>query len=443
MTSKSLRDSVLGQIKKRSPERLFHDLQFNAFAIQPIWYPAGKSLKITEDFFKNIILPLHKTPVVRKLDQKLRDFCCIAANLSYTSKRIPLMVPLGSNEYNKDSFPSRYVIDLVKILTENGYITKHTGYYASDNPSASRITRICPTEKLKNELFYHKDIADERYQVIENRELVIQRDSDKKKTELKFRQTKFTNQLKKDIQLINEVNRRYSIEHSRPERPAFRLISDLHSVFNNATFEDGGRFYTGRNGYQGLNRLDRPEITFNGKKTVELDYSGFHPYMLYAKIGIQADGDQYDLVSTDKELRPVLKNALLALLNAESENEMISAGNNFLHENHDYYDIMKEKGLSIKDLLQHFKEKHSPIAQFFCTGQGVKLMNIDAEIARSILLFYAKRNEACLCIHDSFIVEEKSQDILNKVMDKYYTEVIAARFKHDKIFTCPVTVSSK
>jgi hypothetical protein len=294
---------------------------------------------------------------------------------------------------------------------------------------------------MLDELLRHKEIGQEKFQVIEDNNLIILRDRDENKTPIKYRNTKFTNKLRKDLQLINEVNRRFSIQHSPIGHPAVRLITDLHAVFNNGKFEEGGRFYTGKNGYQGLYREDRTEITINGNNTVELDYSGLHPYILYAKVGIQAEGDQYDKVNLDKKLRPILKNSLLALLNSESEQKMISAGNYFLHENYDYYDKMQKKGLTINDLLKMFKAAHSTIAQFFCTGQGVKLMNIDAEIARTVLLDFAKRNEACLCVHDSFIVEAKNKDILHKLMVDSYQQIISKRFLTPKLFSCPVKVT--
>ena len=65
-------------------------------------------------------------------------------------------------------------------------------------------------------------------------------------------------------------------------------------------------------------------------------------------------------------------------------------------------------------------------------------MNIDSEIARIVLLNLAKKGEACLCIHDSFIVEEKNQEILRQMMTETYTQVISKRFSTERLFTCPI-----
>jgi hypothetical protein len=143
-------------------------------------------------------------------------------------------------------------------------------------------------------------------------------------------------------------------------------------------------------------------------------------------------------VHSDPALRPVLKIALLALLNASSEKEMVRAGNYNLFENQNIYSLMKEYKISMKDILEMFKSVHKPISQFFCSGQGVKLMNIDSEIAKNILLYFARINEPCLCIHDSFIVRNGNENMLKNIMTESYTKIVIEKFSTKKEYFCNV-----
>jgi hypothetical protein len=431
-----MRELIKKQIEENYEKRMAYNLQANSFRIKKDLRIGDRSIESLKDFFFKNILPEYKNNNPRKIDSKLQNFSCLIANLYYSKNSHPLAVPLSRNAYKADSNPSVFIVDLVKILYEKQYIEIKKGFNCK-NKNDSRVTRIWKTDKLKNELFFSKNSNVEHYHIVDDHELIILRDDSKKKQSVKFRNSKYTNQLRKDIAFINVVNRRFEVVcHS--EKQPISLTTDLHAVFNNRSFEDGGRLYTGKRGYQGLYREDRSLITINGNETVELDYSGLHPHILYANVGIQAEGDQYKMVNPDEKLRPVLKNALLTLLNADSEKDMVRAGTYFLNKNYELKNVMRERNLTIYDLLKWFKTAHQKISHFFCTGQGVKLMNIDSDIAKGVLLHFANENEACLCIHDSFIVESKNENYLKNIMIEYYEKIISLKFNTGIKFTCKV-----
>ncbi len=58
----------------------------------------------------------------------------------------------------------------------------------------------------------------------------------------------------------------------------------VRRIFNNGTFDEGGRFYGGR-----LQRIDgsfRKDIQMNNLPTVEIDYSSLHVILAYTEVGI-------------------------------------------------------------------------------------------------------------------------------------------------------------
>ena len=71
----------------------------------------------------------------------------------------------------------------------------------------------------------------------------------------------------------------------------------LNRVFNNGTFDHGGRFYGGW--WQRVDGKIRKDIRINNLATVEIDYSAIHVIMLYALIRIdyweRYSKDPYDI----------------------------------------------------------------------------------------------------------------------------------------------------
>jgi hypothetical protein len=88
---------------------------------------------------------------------------------------------------------------------------------------------------------------------------------------------------------------------------------NLRRVFNNGSWEDGGRFYGGW--WQAIPKKYRRHIQIEGKQTVEWDYSSIHPTILYAMEGHPAPSDAYDIPEWDSEHRDLIKTTFNQLLN--------------------------------------------------------------------------------------------------------------------------------
>ncbi len=177
--------------------------------------------------------------------------------------------------------------------------------------------------------------------------------------------------------------------------------------------------------------------------------------------GIQYDNDPYSVVINDKSLRPILKLLLLALLNAETEGSAIQSDNSVINKSEklasakDRYMKFAEEvlplteiknlkpnlsssGFTFKNLVEMFKEAHQPIAGLFCTKIGYRLMNIDSRIATGVLVHFADINEACLPVHDSFIVESRLQYKLKKVMASAYQKIVSEVAPDDRKYSCKI-----
>lgn len=202
-----------------------------------------------------------------------------------------------------------------------------------------------------------------------------------------------------------------------------------HRVFNNSSKREGGRFYGVW--WQRIPKEFRSYITINGNKTVELDFKAIQPSILYAqedhpmKVGkdpYHVDLSKYNLPKPTSDaykdyIRPAVKEAFNLMIN-DTEGKM-STGGKYSRMKDEY----KEK-LSWDDLLTEIKSTHSMISKHFNSGVGIKLQYKDSQIAEQVLLNFAKRGVPCLCMHDSFIVEEQYQTDLQAVMSKAYLDVV-------------------
>jgi hypothetical protein len=188
-------------------------------------------------------------------------------------------------------------------------------------------------------------------------------------------------------------------------QPIDLTATNLHRVFNNGSWDDGGRFYGGW--WQHVPSELRQRITIDGKRTVEVDYSGMHVQMLYAKIGGNLQGDAYAIPGLTAP-RALVKTTFNALLNATGRIAVP-----------DEYDE-KATGMTWAAFQARILEHHAPLAEYMRTGYGLRLQRHDADIANVVMLNFLKKGYACLPVHDSFLVHHALADELRQVMSEAF-----------------------
>jgi hypothetical protein len=188
----------------------------------------------------------------------------------------------------------------------------------------------------------------------------------------------------------------------------------LRRIFSRDSMRMGGRFYGGW--WQFIPKKYRVHITINYLPTVEVDYSGLHPHMMYQLSGhTPPDGDMYDIGiwKTPKERehkRPIVKEFFNAIVNDE----------------YGVYRMSKEDkeclGMSNSQLRKKIADKHSLIKDKFDSGYGLTLQYEDSKIAERVLLLLLKQDIACLPVHDSFIVQATERARVIAAMSQAYKE---------------------
>jgi len=242
----------------------------------------------------------------------------------------------------------------------------------------------------------------------------------------------------------------------------------VRRVFNNASWESGGRFYGGW--WQQISKELRPDIMINDNPVVEIDFNAMHIALLQAQVAEKsepdlvvvkgsepqqksdlfqkfsasrfigtddapnANDDPYTLDKTifphknDFDQRKAVKQLILMAINAKSRTLAFSA---FRSDKAKGDPLRKMTNDELSQLLDAFIEKHPKLEPFLCTGKGVELMYLDSRIAESVIEQLTDKSIPVLCVHDSFIVADKEKHELLRAMDRACNQVIGRNIRSD------------
>lgn len=399
-----------------------------------VWseYPAVN--KVTEKVYKEVLSAESRDRArTKKVEDKLKaTLRVVLINLFVAWEADPKRYVAYSR--NKESYQdeSRYrrlfikyqpMMDAVNALEVLGYIEGAIGYY-DKNRNQGKQSRMRATGKLVK-MFLEADLN--IYMIhYEDKPLIFLKDENKKKVE--FEHTPETLEMEQNLKRINAVLKSQDINLEVTDRQHEEILErlqlegkepvnfnrvTLHRVFNMHRFDLGGRFYG--TWVHSIPNEYRKHITINGIKTVEVDFSGMHLDMLYAEKGIEPpEGDAYALDGYPEACRETIKTAF---------NSMVNAVNGNMQEPSD---SVLPDGKSYKDLQGDILKKHEAIKEFFYSGKGRELQFKDSQIAEQVmieLLDYHRKDGiplrvVAIPVHDSFIVIEGQDGILEKVMKK-------------------------
>ncbi|MDC3172894.1 hypothetical protein OA970_03830, partial [Alphaproteobacteria bacterium] len=191
--------------------------------------------------------------------------------------------------------------------------------------------------------------------------------------------------------------------------------------------DENGRFYGGW--WQRIPKKWRSKIYINDMPTIEDDYSSLHPILLYAKKGIDYNnlkkGDPYIVAKLDmdnlKIKRKIVKTLFLTAINAKDERSCFQAVKSELQSEIPNFKFTFD---NLNSILRQLKDNHSEIADDFCNGKGIGLLNLDSQIAEYIIEKFVAHEIPILCVHDSFIVSTKQDNFLRKTMVEAVQNII-------------------
>jgi len=362
---------------------------------------------------------------INRLKNHLKVFLVNLYSCHQQDKKQYIAISLRKGSYSEAKYLKkiflnyRYVKYIMNFLGREGYIDFKRGFQSN---FTSRVSRMKASQKLLR-LFrkYEKPGC-----VILNRKpAIVLRNEDK----IEIDYDMDNQDIRKLLINVNRINKYLSqhkielftlFDQSPENLEMYRCFSKYHRVFNNSSFEHGGRFYGHCS--QAIESYRRCLIQIYDKDTVELDYSCLHISMLYGFFGeTPPEGDLYQLDNISNVYRKIIKKAVNIAINAKDMKLAMSAIQNEMVEFCEENDLQP---IRPKILLTEILAKHDKIKQYFCSGYGTRLQYLDSQIAEKILLTLGKECIGCLCIHDSFILAEEYKDRLMELMRHYFYEIL-------------------
>jgi len=223
------------------------------------------------------------------------------------------------------------------------------------------------------------------------------------------------------LEAADSLWQRVSIHLGKGVLPSMR--ASMTRIFNNGSFMDGGRFYCS---LQNLPKNQRKELLFNGEPTLEIDFAGLHPHLLYHLQAENFSDDPYEIKGFSRDS---VKVAFNTLINRDSRKHKGSAARSLAMN----LDITTDEALFLENSLYKL---HSRIAGHFNTGYGLKLQWLDSQIAYEVMkYFFLRLKRPVLMIHDSAIVSVRDTEALKlSMVDAYSSEVFKELQKNKYLY---------
>jgi hypothetical protein len=435
-------------------DNILFDMQFRGIPIPP----QKKYLDNLVDHVAVIILNLYDA----YLSDPERYVGYLRRSAAYKKKR----------GYKGFQFGYQNIIRVTDFLENYGYIGQDKGYPSSDKYEA-QISKMRATAKLIDLIEKHKQVTPDMIKRdISSDEVIIVKglkprkrwrvdikDGVKKKKKYqpkrkicKTPDNSTVRKMRENVENINyimeqaditlditdqelrELNVRLNIDNDPYKQAVDFRRKFLHRVFLDRRLDRGGRFYGPW--YQNIYKEYRPKIMINGAAVVEVDYSGYHPRILYGLKGLSLPEDPYTLDDyPDSDImRGFLKPFLLMIINAKTPDGAMDA----IREAN-YKSVKAGKGSikppeiksfsrnDLRPVIDKLMEKHKPISDYFFSGFGNTLQWYDSQIAEITMLHFAYQGYPCLPVHDSFLVDTRLEDELKEIMEKAFVH----SFKHN------------
>lgn len=237
---------------------------------------------------------------------------------------------------------------------------------------------------------------------------------------LDYDDTPETRRMREEVLEINGWIKEAELDAAAPEEgqgPVDLNQRRLRRVFNDGTFERGGRLFGGF--WQNMKaERRRMDLLVAGEPGVELDYGQMALRLLYAKVGAEPPpGDLYDIPELTAQLWPGeppprdgIKKIINAALSSERSQSRVPQGAR---------DLIPRR-FRYLDLLGPIQRHHDAVVDHFFTGIGVELMRAESDLMVELLLDLKWQRIVALPIHDAVVVAEGDQERTMETMARVF-----------------------
>jgi len=233
---------------------------------------------------------------------------------------------------------------------------------------------------------------------------------------VEYEDTEHTNTIRADVRQINEWLMTLDLSWFRYAGVDLSGLDirdrHLRRHFTRSSFESGGRLFGGF--WQGMKKESRKTaITIDGCFTTELDYSAMLPRLLYGNAGAmlphELDADPYRIPGFERSRKGIKK-----LFNAMLFGENLEQWRAYPKETAEYFH--PEERRTVQAVMEAIRTAHYPVKEYFGTGIGHALQNLESEILVAVLMRMKNKNLPGLPVHDAVIVKREDRSEVRDIM---------------------------
>jgi hypothetical protein len=181
-------------------------------------------------------------------------------------------------------------------------------------------------------------------------------------------------------------------------------------IFHDRSFDLGGRWW---NDLQNIPGETRSRLRLNGQPIAIHDYSAFYPKLLYAMVGAVCDGDPYAIPEVPRHIsKPILN----ILINAKTGTAAVRAAAQEL-KGLNVRGSQGERFAKARSIICALKKRNEPIARFFHSDAGKRLMWYEAFLLHDNMRDLMKRGIPFLPLHDALLVPISAHRELTVIME--------------------------
>jgi len=415
-----------------------------------LWSSHEQVEQLTDAVLNLISHHLDKIKNKKKYQSNLKVVLLNLYSVYLVDTKMYLAYSRDRNFYKKNRYSSPHIgydisMRIMEALTKENLIEEtKIGFYESITGigyrSRTRATRMLAL------LFSQFKLNRFMIGYSENEETIIMRekkDENKESQLVDYEDTGSTNRMRDNLKTINAALNRTLINIHLPDERLKKLNKKmkydkdrqpidfsrrkLRRIFNNESWEDGGRLYHGW--WQEVPKDYRKYIEINNEKTIELDYSSLHAQLLYREEHTEYEnGDPYILDGLEP-YRGLVKLCFNIMLNSKDRDTSIYAMEDKIKKGYKKAKNKKERlkwmlPIPVLDLHDRIEAEHAPIVRHFYSGIGPNLQFRDSVIAEHLMLSMLEDHILILPIHDSFIVQASHENQLREEMKNIPLEIM-------------------
>jgi hypothetical protein len=228
---------------------------------------------------------------------------------------------------------------------------------------------------------------------------------------IKYPETELTTQYRDEMEQINAFLRDADICYQGNKDIDDSRV-ELKRIFNNSSFEQGGRLYGAF--WLNLSSEDKKEITIDDEWVISLDYGQMAVRLAYSLAKAPIDfGDGY-LIPDWEKAREATKKLINVMLNSTSSHDWSVPKK--VQKLYPYRENIE------RHLLADIYSFHKPIAHLFGGQYGMKFMFLESEILIDVLMELNCKGIVALPIHDCILVKESAQKTAKEVMLRIFKQ---------------------